>query len=237
MKPLSIAIARRTLAVIVVAIGFVATSQAGTILQTLGWANGYENVNVVGTAQPVADNGPAGGFAGTWNGIDILFFCDDLSHYFSLGATYTDDYQASSLSLLPGTFGNNLSRLFTEAYSTGTPADTTVESVGFQLAVWELEYETVAGPYNLSNGTFTGVADAATIGEANALLAGLSAFTPEYQVTQLTSTVANQWGQAHSQNFVFATKPVQESIPEPATLALLGIGFAGLGLSRRRKST
>jgi hypothetical protein len=76
--------------------------------------------------------------------MDILFFCDDLDHYFSLGSTYTDEYQASSLSLLPGTFGNKLSRLFTETYNSGTPTDTTVESVGFQLAVWDLQYETVA---------------------------------------------------------------------------------------------
>jgi hypothetical protein len=233
MKPL--AMVSRTLAATVVAISCIATSQAGTVLQTLGWANGYENVSVVGTAQPVADNGPAGGFAGIWNGLDILFFCDDLDHYFSLGSTYTNDYQASSLSLLPGTFGNNLSRLFTEAYSSGTPADTTVESVGFQLAVWELEFETLAGPYSLSNGTFTGIADVATLAEANALLTGLSSFTPEYQITQLTSNVPNQWGQAHSQNFIFATRRVEQAIPEPATLALVGMGFAGLSFSRRRK--
>jgi PEP-CTERM motif-containing protein len=214
----------------------IATSQAGTILQTLGWANGYQTVNVVGTAQPVSDNGPAGGFAGIWNGLDILFFCDDLGHYFSLGSTFTDDYQASSLSLAPGTFGNNLSRLFTEAYSSGTPTDTTDRSVAFQLAVWELEYETLPGPYSLSNGTFTGIADAATIAEANALLAGLAGFAPQYQITQLTSTVPNSWGQPQSQNFIFATSTGAAPVPEPATLALLGMGLAGLGLSRRRKS-
>jgi PEP-CTERM motif len=234
MKTLSIAY--RTLGAVVVSISFMATVQAGTILQTIGWANGYENVSVAGATPPlVGDNGPAGGFAGIWNGMDILFFCDDLSHYFSLGSTHTDDYQASSLS---GTFGNNLSRLFTEAYSIGTPADTTVESVGFQLAVWELQYETPGGPYDLSHGSFTGTDDDAfTIAEANALLGGLSGFAPEYRITQLTSTVANQWGQDHSQNFIFATKPVEATIPEPATLALLGVGFAGLGFSRRRKSS
>jgi hypothetical protein len=39
------------------------------------------------------------------------------------------------------------------------------------LSVWELQYETVAGPYNLSNGTLIGIAAAATIAEANGLLA------------------------------------------------------------------
>src|SRR5271165_7365473 len=119
MKSLTIAL--RTLAAIVVAAGVSATSQATTILQTLGWANGYENVSVAGTG--VSDSGAAGGFSGIWNGTDILFFCDDLGHYFSLGETYTGDYEASTLT---GTFANNLSRLYTEAYSTGIFTGTTV---------------------------------------------------------------------------------------------------------------
>src|SRR5260221_12176327 len=100
MKPVSIA--RNTFCGVVVAMGSIATSQAGTILQTLGWANGYETVNVVGTAQPVSDNGPAGGLAGIWKRLGILVFCDDLGHYFSPGSTFTHDYQASRLSLAPG---------------------------------------------------------------------------------------------------------------------------------------
>jgi len=226
-------IASRTLATIAVAIGLIAPSHAGTILQTIGWANGYEQVDVVGTAQPVADNGPAGGFDGIWNGTDILFFCDDLGHYFSLGSTYTDDYVATPLT---GTFADNLSRLYTEAYSTGTPVDTTTESVAFQLAIWELEYETVAGPYDLTTGTFTATADPATIAEANALLSGLGNFAPLYQITQLSSTLPNAWGQAHSQDFIFATTTLRDTAPEPATLGLLAAGLAGLGFMRRRRA-
>ena len=133
--------------------------------------------------------------------------------------------------MLPGTFGYKLSRLFTEGYNSGTPADTTVESVGFQLAVWELQYETVAGPYNLSNGTFTGLAAAATIAEANALLAGLGAFAPEYQITQLTSTVPTQWVK-HTRR-ISSLRPNLRQLPSPNLQHLRFSAWAWLDLPSR----
>ena len=50
---------------------------------------------------------------------------------------------------------------------------------------------------------------------ANALLGGLAGFAPQYQITQLTSTVPNSWGQEHSQNFIFATRPAA-AVPDHA---------------------
>jgi hypothetical protein len=45
-------------------------------------------------------------------------------------------------------------------------------------------------------------------------------------------------GSGLSDNFafhVFAVKAISNEVPEPATLAMVGLGLAGLGLARRRK--
>lgn len=43
------------------------------------------------------------------------------------------------------------------------------------------------------------------------------------------------WNPAGNQIFLLAQRPNERSIPEPATLALMGLGLAGIGIGRRRQ--
>ena len=117
-----------------------------------GFAHGSETV----AFSLVAPNGPAsgtvnaGGFATILNGSpSFVTYCVDLYQHISFGTLYPE-YTA------PGTthtFANNraysdLGRL----YANAGVIDTSVEEAAFQIAVWEIAYETTPGAYALGSG-------------------------------------------------------------------------------------
>ena len=65
---------------------------------------------------------------------------------------------------------------------------------------------------------------------------GLTAGTYSYSITGMNSVNWADWNSNTSNWTGLLDIPGSSvSVPEPATLALLGFGFAGLGFSRRRK--
>ena len=107
------------------------------------------------------------------------------------------------------------------------------DSAAFQLAVWEITYGTPGnnGIYqiNSSDAGFnigSNTAGAAIV-EANGWLTNLNtaAITGNYQLTFLNDGTAGA-----TQDVVVFSR----AIPEPASLALLGLGFAGLVGVRRK---
>ena len=208
--------------------GAVALSVIPVAHATLLIGTGYSAVGsgpVSVTAPSVSTN--AGSFVGTWNGLPITFWCFELTQFFNFGVEYTD-YTESPAS------NPDLARLFEEVGGAAGATSSLVNSVAFQLAVWEIRYETTTLPnYNLTAGTptsgnfFATSADPAAVAQANTWLQNLP-LTSSYTVSLLHSD--------SGQDFVYGTRPpLRQNLPEPSPLPLLGLGVAAMLFSIRRR--
>jgi hypothetical protein len=191
-----------------------------------GFAHGSESVNfsLIAPDAPTSGSALAGGFATLLNGgPSFVSYCVDLYQHIAFGTLYPE-YTS------PGTshvFINDrayadLGRLYAVA---GT-VDTSVEEAAFQVAVWEIAYETASGPYDLASGSarFSGgtASSSGALTLASSWLASLGA-GPGLSVSVIESP--------EHQDVVFAP------VPEPSTVALMLAGLAAVGgVAQRRHS-
>ena len=163
-----------------------------------------------------------GGFEGTWNAADIIFWCVELTQFFGFGNTY-NDYVA--------TYPDNpvmtlLGQLFTQAYAEATMDAT--HSAAFQLAIWEIVYD--SGNLNINGGSFyvtNNKGNPATVALAQQWLSNLGNFADEYDLVLLHS--------ASRQDFISFGGPFNK-VPEPASLLLVSAAFIAMaGVLRRRQ--
>jgi hypothetical protein len=173
--------------------------------------------------RPASGTVNAGGFATILNGgPSFVSYCVDLYQHINFGTLYPE-YTA------PGTthvFANNrayddLGRL----YANAGVVDTSVKEAAFQIAVWEIAYETTPGAYALDSGAASfsgGSATGGALGLASTWLAGLGNGAGR-SISVIEST--------EHQDVIFAP------VPEPSTYMLMLAGLmATVEISRRKRS-
>lgn len=226
------ALLSRTLASCAVAgvLSFAAPTQA-TTLHTTGWLQPPEQFTIHWVGHTPAVAAPqTGGFTGNFGdpqpGTPIVFWCFDLLHTFSLGSTY--QYNAVALS---GGIANELSALLNVANNDGGFGANSDHSAAFQLAIWNLEYDS---DLTLSGGNFSVTGNSTAIALANTWLSHIG----DAQYQNPTNLVIELTNESHQNFITFNNVPHEccRNVPEPpiVPLVLTALGAVALVESRRR---
>lgn len=223
---------------------------SGSVSGNLDWDGadtGYARVNITNASPSRNYNGYAGQFQGYFS-TDTLnetsnpanqffrFFCIDIFEYAKDAVT---QYSASRFN------NDKLQKLYDIAYPNRLAGDffdgasitsfgrfsNTRESAAFQLAIWELTNETGAS-HNLSNGAFTNVPISGDTlsSDAHNLANNWLTQVDNYQGAGYQNWQLYRFDNRGAQDYVSA-----RYIPEPGSLALIGIGLLGFGLSNKRR--
>lgn len=211
---------KRIFAAACLAVGVLAGGSAAASTITLnyvgssvfGTPNLSETVRIEGPGRgPI--NVQAGPFRMTDGIDDFVLWCFDIAQNVGNGVTY---HAASNP--LGSERASLLNRLFTSHYD---KIDTTVEGAAFQIAIWEIVYENLAGPLSVSGGLFEAWNNAGVTSLANSWLSNLG--TEEtYSISYFLSGT--------NQDLLTAAP-----VPLPAGVLLLGTGLGALVIARRRR--
>lgn len=216
-------------------------AQAGTVTLT-SYKYGQNNVNVTLSSPntPKTYNSGAGAFTATlfgFAGYDGSYesYCVDLYEYFSPNQSYSGYTLLTGGSYFGAGKAEALGKLI--GYGTGAIASAAAGmkddvSTALQLAIWEIVYDSNAtldsGPFK-DGGSFRA--------QANSLLSASAGYSGavNYELFVLSSGQPLGTAAGQQDQLIWKEAPPRRDLPEPASLALVGLALGGAAFASRRR--